>query len=151
MLCVETTAPNVEISDVQELAMVQGAFNTTPIVDGDPDALTQVTINNKEATIRYQIISAFFSDPFPDPIDAIGSILLAFTDDDGRRLLRSAKVVPAAARQLQDAEGFSVTMLAESAAEEDSSSAVGRSMVGVGIGAGMIGVVLLGTVASLVL
>jgi hypothetical protein len=93
-ICVETTAPNVEIAEIRELTMTQGAFNTTPIVGGIEDPLTQVTIVDKEATIRYQIISQFFADPFPDDIVATGSVLLAFTDDSGSRFLRHAKVLP---------------------------------------------------------
>lgn len=122
-LCIETTAPNVEIADVRELAMSQGGVVvTTPIVAGDEDALTEVTVNGKEATIQYQIISAFFVDPNPDDIVATGSVLLAFTDDDGRRLLRSAKVATVPPRKLDDKEeeSFTVTMSAQSGNLDDS-------------------------------
>lgn len=130
-LCVETTAPNVEFVAIQELTMVQGSFNTTPIVAGIEDPLTEVTIDGKEATIRYQIISAFFSDPDPLDIVATGAALLAFADDDGRRFLRSASVGVVGVEQrvrresaLQDEElfdrGWSVQMAVESAASESS-------------------------------
>lgn len=92
-ICIEATSDNLEIADVPGLAMVQGAFNTTPIVAGVEDPLTQVTINGKKAQIHYQIISAFFSDPFPEDIVVSGAVLLAFVDDNGRRLLRNVDIV----------------------------------------------------------
>jgi len=120
LLCLVTSAPNVEIVDIRSLVMTQGSFNSTPIVSGVEDPLTEVTIDGKEASIRYQIISAFFSDPDPEDIVATGAALLAFTDDNGRRLLRSANVV---ARQLVEEtgeEGWSVRMAAESDEPESS-------------------------------
>jgi hypothetical protein len=124
-LCVETTAPNVEIASIRDLTMAQNSFNTTPIENGIEDPLTETSIDGKEATIRYQIISQFFEDPNPDDIVATGSVLLAFTDDNGTRFLRHAKVLPAAARELNDVEGFNVRMSVESANPETSGAACG--------------------------
>jgi hypothetical protein len=134
-LCVETTAPNVKIAAIQELTMVQGSFNTTPIVSGIEDPLTLVTIDGKEATVRYQIISAFFEDPDPLDIVAIGSVLLAFTDDNDLTRFLRAKVLPGRvasssrpARELvsDDVEqGWSVQMPVESANPESSGAACG--------------------------
>ena len=112
-LCLETLSPNIVIVDVRELTMAQGAFNTTPIVAGAKDAMTLVTVEGKQASIRYQLISAFFSTPNPEELVAIGSALLGFSDDNGRRLVR-AKIVQ---RELQDeepVENFNVRMTVES-------------------------------------
>ena len=125
-LCVETTAANIEISEIRDLTMAQGAFNTTPIVDGVPDALTFVTINGKEASIRYQIISAFFADAFPADIVATGQALLSFTDDNGRRLLRTSRiniVQPDRERELLgevQEDDFKVTMAVQGSELESS-------------------------------
>jgi WD40 repeat protein len=122
-LCVETTAANIEISEIRDLTMAQGAFNTTPIVDGVPDALTFVTINGKEASIRYQIISAFFADAFPADIVATGQALLSFTDDNGRRLLRTSRiniVQPDRELELLEEDDFKVTMAVQGSELESS-------------------------------
>jgi hypothetical protein len=125
-LCVETTAANIEISEIRDLTMAQGAFNTTPIVDGVPDALTFVTINGKEASIRYQIISAFFADAVPADIVATGQALLSFTDDNGSRLLRTSRIniaQPDRERELLgevQEDGFEVTMAVQGSELESS-------------------------------
>ena len=126
-LCVRTNAPNVEFVDIRELTMAQGAFNTTPIVAGVKDSLTEVTINGKEASIQYQIISAFFSDPNPLDIEASGAALLAFTDDNGRRLLRSAKVVNELDQEEKGEDRFRVSLPAESALLDSSGAACGMA------------------------
>jgi len=135
-ICVETTAPNVEIAEIRELTMSQNEFNTTPIVAGVEDPLTFVTIDGKEASIRYQIISAFFADPFPEGIVASGTVLLVFTDDGGRRLLRTSRVnimQPERERELADGgevqEGFSVVVGAQGTPSE-SSGAFARGAFG---------------------
>lgn len=128
-LCVETTSDNVEIADVRELQMTQGGFSTTPIISGVEDPLTAVTVNGKNATIRYQIISEFFSEPNPEDIVATGSVLLAFTDNDGRRVLCTVEfgdATQAYARELDEEKtetGFNVRMQVESAFTLESSSA----------------------------
>lgn len=121
-ICVETTAPNVEIAQVRQVRFIQGTFNVTPVVDGVADALSEVTVDGKLARIRYQMISAFFEEANPDDVVANGLVLLSFTDDSGRRLLRSAKIVPWVPRDLEDSnEEFKVQLAL--AASEDSSSA----------------------------
>jgi hypothetical protein len=111
-ICVETTAENVEIEEVRSLNFAQGAFNVTPVVDGSADALSALFYNGKQASIRYQMISAFFDDENPEDVIASGSVLLKFTDDDGRRQLRSAKIVSPRSLQTQDNadKEFEVTM-----------------------------------------
>jgi hypothetical protein len=124
-LCVETTASNVEIAEIRELIMTQGAFSTTPIVAGIEDTLTLVTIFDKEAIIRYQVVSQFFADPSPDNIVATGSVILAFTDDSGRRRAKVVPAVPSRDLELEDAqveeEGFSLEMAVCSANPPESS------------------------------
>jgi len=139
-ICVETTAPNVEIAEIRELTMAQNDFNTTPIVAGVEDPLTFVTIDGKEASIRYQIISAFFADPFPEDIVASGTVLLAFTDDGGRRLLRTSRVnIMQPERELADEvqEGFSVVVGAQGTPSE-SSGAFARGAFGGGFASLMV-------------
>jgi hypothetical protein len=109
-ICVETTTPNLEIAEVRDLVLTQGAFNVTPVVDGVPDALSVVLINGKQASIRYQMISAFFRDPDPEDVIANGAVLLAFTDDSGRRQLHSVKLVPRVLVQKDEKDVFQVTM-----------------------------------------
>lgn len=133
LLCVETTAPNVEIVDIRDLTMTQGAFATTPIVDGVEDPLTESTINGKEAVIQYQIISAFFANPDPADIVATGTVLLGFTNDNGRRMLRRSDieiVQQSPTRELLESgesveEGWVVTMEAEGTPEHASSASRG--------------------------
>jgi hypothetical protein len=118
-ICVETTAPNVEIAQVREVRFTQGAFIVTPVVDGVADALSEVTVDGKQAIIRYQMISAFFEEASPDDVIADGLVLLSFTDDSGTRHLHSAKIVPRALQGEEDS--FKVQMAL--ASSEDSSSA----------------------------
>lgn len=121
-ICVETTAPNVEIAQVRQMRFTQGAFNVTPVFDGVSDDLSEVNVDGKRANIRYQMISAFFEEANPDDVIADGLVLLSFTDDSGRRLLRSAKIAPRASRALENSEeNFEVRVAL--AAPEDSSSA----------------------------
>jgi hypothetical protein len=109
-ICVETTAPNLEIVEVRDLQLIQGAFNVTPVVDGVPDALSTVFYNGKQASIRYQLISAFFQDPDPEDVIANGAVLLAFSDDSGRRQLHAVKLGPRALEQEEDEDVFQVRM-----------------------------------------
>lgn len=143
-LCIETAAPNLEIEDVRELVMTQGDFSTTPIVAGVQDALTEVTVDNKKAMIRYQIISAFFLDANPEDIVASGSILLALAGSDGRRYLRTSRieVVPRHELQEQSEEGrWSIRLAVESAVPENHcSSAYSMLSAGVRLG-GVIAIV----------
>lgn len=123
-ICVETTAPNVEIAEVRQVRFSQGAFNVTPVVDGVSDALSEVIVDGKRASIRYQMISEFFQETSPDDVIADGLVLLTFTDDIGTRHLRSADIVPGAPRALQvrnEDRKFQVEMAL--AASEYSSSA----------------------------
>jgi hypothetical protein len=99
--------------------LTQGAFNVTPIVDGVPDALSGVFINGKQASIRYQMISAFFQDPDPEDVIANGAVLLAFTDDNGRRQLHSVKLVPRALEQKDEEDMFQVRMALASDGADD--------------------------------
>jgi len=122
-ICMETTAPNVEIAEIRELTMAQNEFNTTPNVAGVEDPVMFVTIRGKEASIRYQI---FFADPFPEDIMASGIVLLAFTEEGSRRLLRPNYIYvmqPEPKRELLDGavqEGFSVVMGAQGNPSESS-------------------------------
>jgi hypothetical protein len=134
-ICIETSAENLEIADVRELTMDQGSGTvvTYPIVGGIEDPLTLTTIDGKTAQVRYQIISAFFTDPFPQEILVSGAVVLAFLDDNGRRLLRYNVFLH---RELADEdlektpeEGFAVR-LAVQAANPPESTTSGASTKG---------------------
>lgn len=148
-ICVETLSDNLEIVEIRELSMVQGAFNTTPVLEGDADPLTQVTVAGKEAQIRYQIISAFFSDPFPEDIVVSGAVLLAFVDDNGRRLLRNVKIVPRelnqedAASKEKAEESFGLRLAVESANPQEPTTTSGACARGLAIAfAGVVAMIL---------
>lgn len=93
-ICVVTTAPNGEIDKVNGLTFTQGAFSVSPIVNGTADVLTAMFVEGKEARIRHQLISAFFTDPNPADVTCTGAVSLRFTNDAGRRVLRTAKMIP---------------------------------------------------------
>lgn len=112
-LCINTVSSDVEIADVRKLTMTQGEFSTTPIVDSFADPLTQVTISGKNATIRYQLVSDFFDDPEPQDVVANGMVLLAFTDNVGRRFLRSVSLGGRKLDENMSEEGFNVQMRLE--------------------------------------
>jgi len=146
-ICVKTEADNLEIAEVRELTMTQGTtFSTTPIVAGVEDPLTRVTLggDGKEVRIRYQIISAFFSDPDPEDIVASGSVLMVLTDGNARRLMRDIKVVQRERELEEDVnEAFDdVRITLESSQAESSSTVAGSfaSMIVIVVG-GMVAVV----------
>jgi hypothetical protein len=127
-MCSFVLKRRLRIAQVRQVRFTQGTFNVTPVVDGVADALSEVTVDGKLARIRYQMISAFFEEANPDDVVANGLVLLSFTDDSGRRLLRSAKIVPWVPRALEEPptnsggnEEFKVRLAL--AASEDSSSA----------------------------
>jgi hypothetical protein len=131
-ICVETTAPNLEIAEVRELRFTQGVFSVTPVVDGVADALSEIFYAGKEASIRYQMISTFFEDPNPADVIASGAVMLAFSDESGRRQLRSVKLVP---RGLQEKEGENVFQVRMAlAASSASVGTVLRGFVSVAVG-----------------
>ena len=135
-ICIETTADNLEIADVRELTMDQGSGTvvTYPIVGGIEDPLTLTTIDGKTAIVRYQIISAFFQDENPDDIVVSGAVLLAFLDDNGRRLLRNHVVVHRQLDELEKAEGdFALSLMVQSAnpPESPTSGACSKGLVSI--------------------
>jgi hypothetical protein len=130
-ICVETTAPNLEIAQVRELRFTQGVFSVTPVVDGVAHALSEVFYAGKEASIRYQMISTFFEDPNPADVIATGTVLLAFSDEGGRRQLRSVKLVPRALHEKKEEDVFQVRMVLT--ASDASSGAALRGFVSVAI------------------
>lgn len=131
-ICVETTAPNMEIAQVRELRFTQGVFSVSPVVDGVADALSKVFYAGKEVSIRYQMISTFFEDPNPADVIASGSVLLAFTDESRRRQLRLVKLVPRALQKKTEEDVFKVTMTL--AASDASAGTALRGFVSVAVG-----------------
>jgi hypothetical protein len=122
-ICLETTAENVEIEEIRSLNFTQGVFNVTPVADGKSDSLSELFYNGKQASIRYQMVSAFFDNERPEDVIASGIVLLKFTDNDGRRDLRSAKLASPRSLQENPDEKFNVTVSVE-AAEGSASAAV---------------------------
>jgi len=93
-LCVSSLDDDVEIIDIQALSFSQGSYSVNSIVGGQEDLFTTVTIVDKKALIRNQMLSVFFEQYNPEDVIANGFALLGFTEEVGRRRLLRTSIKP---------------------------------------------------------
>lgn len=128
-LCVSSLDATVEIIDIQELSFTQGSYSVNSIVDGEEDQFTTVTILDKKALIRTQMLSVFFEQYAPEDVIAQGYALLGFTDAEGRRRLTRTNIKNRFLLK-EDDVAFRIPLSVESSLNDDS-GVVGSSVMSV--------------------
>ena len=103
-LCVNTLSPDVEIDGVISLTLSQdGQVVATPVSSTEgTNALTRLGGLGTGRTVRVstRLLSGFFENPSPSPLDVTGSVSLRFTASSQRqRALRQSR-----SRALQESE-----------------------------------------------
>jgi hypothetical protein len=121
LICIETSATNVEIASIRKLVFNQGLLSQDAISDGAEDELTIVNVSGKKAVVRTKLTSSFFELDFPESIEAAGVCALKFVDDNGQARRLNAPVNTDRTLQQtrgdQPEDGFAVELLLEAGAE----------------------------------
>jgi len=98
-ICVETNATDVFVATITEMSFVQGTTTYEAITGGDAQGLTSLDCQDDEVCVtKTQMISAFFDEAIPDPVNVIGECVMAF--GSSRRLTS----VGTSLRSLQDTD-----------------------------------------------
>jgi hypothetical protein len=133
LICIETSATNVEIASIRQLVFNQGSLSQNAVSDGAEDELTIVNVSGKKAVVRTKLTSSFFELDFPEKIVAAGVCTLKFVDDNGqvRRLnapVNTGRTLQQIGGGQPEEVGFAVELLLEAGAESSGADKIATTL-----------------------